>query len=141
MRIWSGAVILALGIGVSCASKSDSAATPPASGGAQAGGGAQTGAQAGGGAGQQAAARLTPMDLEAAMKGIQQNNGGMQKMVKANMLPEAAKNAQELARLFGEVERFFTQNSKPDAVKLAQEGRTGATAVAGAAAAGDQMKA
>jgi cytochrome c556 len=75
------------------------------------------------------------------MKGIATNNGAMQKALKSNALPDAAKNAQELARLFGEVERFWTQHNKPDAVKLAQTGVAGATEVAGAAAAGDQMKA
>ena len=39
------------------------------------------------------------------------------------------------------MERFFTQYNKADAVTLAQTGRTGATDVAAAAAAGDQMKA
>jgi cytochrome c556 len=153
MRIWSGAVILAVGLGVGCANRSDSASTPPAGGAqapppAQAGGGAQTapagGAQAGargGGAGAQAAARVTVEQHEAAMKGIAQANGAMQKNLKGNMLMEAAKDAQQLATLFGEVERFWTQNNKPDAVTLAQTARTGATEVAGAAAAGDQMKA
>jgi cytochrome c556 len=78
---------------------------------------------------------------EAAMKGIAQSNGALQKNLKGNMLMDAAKDAQQLATLFGEVERFWTQNNKPDAVKLAQTARTGATEVAGAAAAGDQAKA
>ena len=160
MRIWSGVVILALGLGVGCANRDDSASAPPAGGAqsggaptAQAGGGAQTaggggqaagGAQAGargGGAGAQAAARMTVEQHEAAMKGIAQANGALQKNLKANMLMDAAKDAQQLATLFAEVERFWTQNNKPDAVKLAQTARTGATEIAGAAAAGDQMKA
>lgn len=153
MRIWSGAVILALGLGVGCANRDDSAAAPPAggapaggaaqtapAGGGQAAGGAAAGARAGG-AGAQAAARVTVEQHEAAMKGIAQANGALQKNLKGNMLMDAAKDAQQLATLFGEVERFWTQNNKPDAVKLAQTARTGATEVAGAAAAGDQAKA
>jgi len=124
MRILSGAVMLTFVIGVACAKTG--AATPAAAAAA---------------AGAQAAARVTVEQHEAAMKGIATNNGAMQKALKSNALPDAAKNAQELARLFAEVERFWTQNNKPDAVKLAQTGVAGATEVAGAAAAGDQMKA
>jgi cytochrome c556 len=76
-----------------------------------------------------------------AMKSIAQANGALQKALKSNALADAGKQAQELATLFGQVERFWQQNNKPDAVKLAQTARTGATEVAGAAAAGDQMKA
>jgi cytochrome c556 len=78
---------------------------------------------------------------EMAMKSISQANGALQKAIKSNALADAGKQAQELATLFGEVERFWQQNNKPDAVTLAQTARTGATEVAGAAAAGDQMKA
>jgi cytochrome c556 len=144
MRISYGAVIvLALAVGAGCASRDDTASTPPAAQ-APAGGGAQPGAGAAGaqaGAGAQAAARVTPEQLEAAMKGIQQTNGAVQKAVKGNMLMEAATNAKQLATLFAEVERFFQQNSKPDAVMLAQTARIGATDTAAAAAAGDQVKA
>lgn len=158
MRIRSGAVILALVFGAACANRADDPATPPAggaqAGGAQAGGGAQAagraggGGQAGGGAqaagragGAGAGAAVTVQQHEAAMKSIAQTNGAMQKALKSNMLADAGKQAQELARLFGEVERFWQQNNVADAVKVAQTARTGATGVAGAAAANDQMKA
>ena len=153
MRIRSGAVILALVFGAACANRADDPATPPAAGGAQTGGGAQAGAAGGqaaggaqaagraGGAGAQAAARVTVEQHEAAMKSIATANGALQKAIKSSALADAGKQAQELATLFGEVERFWQQNNKPDAVKIAQTARTGATEVAGAAAAGDQMKA
>ena len=59
----------------------------------------------------------------------------------ANQLPAASKGAEELAVWFGDVERFWAQNNKPDAVKWAQDARTFATQVADAATAGDAMKA
>jgi cytochrome c556 len=119
-------VVLVAGLSAACSGRSDSAAT---AGSAQ------------GGAGAQAAARMTPEQLEAAMKQIAQHNGALQKSLKANLLPEATKSAQELATQFGEVERFFTQVKAPDAVKLAQTARAGASNAAGAAGAGDATKA
>jgi hypothetical protein len=65
----------------------------------------------------------------------------MQTALKSGALADAAKNAQQLSTLFGDVERFFAQNKKDDAVKLAQTARTGASDVAGAAGAGDATKA
>lgn len=149
MRILCSAVMgLALCAAAACGSRDDTPSTPaaqaPAGGGAQAGaaaGGQAGGAQAQAGAGAQAAARVTEQQLEAAMKSVQQNNGAVQKAVKGNMLMEAATSAKQLAANFAEVERFFEQNKKPDAVKLAQTARSGANDVAAAAAAGDQMKA
>jgi cytochrome c556 len=157
------AVVLAVAVSVSCASKNKtgSASTPssppaPAAGGtATAGGTAPAGAAgstagraqgpatqtASGGAGAQAAARSTPEQLDAAMKQIAQLNGTLQKNIKSNALGDAVKDAQQLATLFGDVERFFAQNKKADAAMLAQTARTGATDTAGAAGAGDQMKA
>jgi cytochrome c556 len=150
---FGGAMVLALSLGVACSNRDDTAATP-AAGGAAAGGAAPAGAAApapapagqpagarGAGAGAQAAARMTPEQLEAAMKSIAQSNGALQKNLKSNMLMEAAKDAQQLATLFGDVERFWTQYDKPDAVKVAQTARASASDAAGAAAAGDQMKA
>ena len=137
MRILSGALALALLVGAGCASKTDTtttsaptapaAATPPAA--------AAPPAPAA------AAARVTPEQLDAAMKTITAANGALGTKLMANDLPGAAKDAQTLATAFAEVERFFTQANKPDAVTLAQTARTGATATAAAAAAGDAMKA
>ena len=145
MRIACGfTVALALVIAVACGGRDDSPATPAANP-PQAGGAAQTApppaaAQAKPPA-PAAAARMTAEQLEATMKNIQQTNGAVQKNVKANMLMEAATSAKQLATLFADVERFFKENNKADAVMVAQTGRNGATEVAAAAAAGDQMKA
>ncbi len=136
MRIGSGAVILALGLGVGCGGGSDTT-TPPAADDAP----VSVGAEAPGGADATAAARVTVAQHEATMKGIAQANGAMQKAVKSNALADAGTQAQELARLFGTVERFWQQHNIPEAVTLAQTGAAGATDVADAAAAGDQMKA
>ena len=127
MRMWTSAVaVLSVSLMVACANRSDTdTASSGSAGGAQAA----------------PAARMTPAQLETTMKGIAQANGSLQKNLKGNMLPEAAKDAQQLATLFGDVERFWTQHNRPDAVKLAQTARTGASGAAGAAGAGDAMKA
>jgi cytochrome c556 len=78
---------------------------------------------------------------EAAMKGIAQSNGALQKNLKSNALPDAAKDAQQLATLFADVARFWTQAKRTDAVQLAQQARSAATDTAAAAGAGDQAKA
>jgi cytochrome c556 len=89
----------------------------------------------------QAPAPVTIEQHEAAMKQIAQANGAMQKLIKANDLAAAGKEAQTLVTQFTLVERFWTQNKKDDAIKLAMTARTGATDVVAATAAGDQMKA
>ena len=91
--------------------------------------------------GAQVAAPVTVEQHEAAMKMIAQTNGALQKNVKGNMLTEATANAEELGKLFAQVEQFWTRNKKDDAIKLAQTARAGALAVATAAKAGDQMAA
>ena len=157
MRIVSGVAVLALTFSVACANKSDTASTPPqapaggatAAGGAAAGGGATAttgstapaGGQRAGGAGAQAAARLTPDDLQARMKVIGPTSGALRMKLMNNQLPDAAKDAQTLATAFGDVERFWQQNNKADAVMWAQTARMAATEAAGAATAGDGMKA
>jgi cytochrome c556 len=118
MRILSGIVVLALGFSVGCATTSTTGA-------------------GGGGASQ---ARMTEADYDALMKKVGPTNGAMRKKIMGNMLADAAKDAQTLATLFGDVERFWTQQNKTDAMKWAAEARMFATSTAGAAAAGDQMK-
>ena len=88
-----------------------------------------------------AQAPVTVEQHEAAMKQIAAANGALQKNIKANMLTEAAANAEELGKLFAQVEQFWTRNKKDDAIKLAQTARAGAMEVAAAAKAGDQAKA
>lgn len=156
MRIVSGVAIVALVLSVACGSKSGTANTTPQpapAGGAQAGGARAGGAPAGGaaaggaaaprsgGPGAQAAARMTTEQLSAAMKTIASTAAALRMKLMNNQLPDAAKDAQTLAMTFGDVERFWQQNNKPDAVMLAQTARQGATDAAGAAAAGDAMKA
>ena len=75
------------------------------------------------------------------MKQIAQANGGLQKAIKSNDLPGAVTLAETLSTQFATVEQFWTQRNKPDAVKLAQTARQGATDTVAAAKAGDQMKA
>ena len=155
MRIFGGgAMLLAFALGVACANRDDTASTP-AGGGAQAGGVQAGGAAAGAagappaqpagargtGAATQAVAKMAPEQLDAAMKSIQQSVGSLQKNLKGNMLMEAAKDGQQLATLFGDVERFWQQHNVDEAVKLSQTARAAATDAAAAAAAGDQMKA
>jgi hypothetical protein len=131
MRL-SAVAILALMCAAACANKSTTASTPAGSG---------PGAQTSGTAGQQAAARLTPADLQARMRIIGPTSGTLRMKLMANQLPDAAKDAQTLATAFADVERFWAQNNKMDAVMWAQQARMGAQEAAGAATAGDAMKA
>ena len=84
---------------------------------------------------------VTPEQLEAHMKTISSTQTSLRAKMKENQLAEAAKDAQTLVTTFGEVEKFFAQRSKADAVGFSQLGKTGATAVAAALTAGDAAKA
>jgi cytochrome c556 len=112
MRFLSGAIVVTLGLGVVCA-------------------GVTVAAQG----------QVTIAQNEAAMKQIGQSNGAMQKLIKANDLAAAQKEAETLVTQFTLVERFFTQHKKDDAMKLAATARQGATDVVAAIKASDQMKA
>ena len=103
--------------------------------------GAATAPQGGRGAGPQAAARMTPEQLDAAMKIINTTNATLGMKLTSNDLPGAAKDAQTLASTFADVERFWAQANKADAVKLAQQARMAASESAAAATTGDGMKA
>jgi cytochrome c556 len=117
MRILSGVVVLALGLSIAVTST------------------------AAGGGGAAAQGRMTEADYDALMKKVGPTNGAMRKQIMGNMLPDAAKSAQTLATLFGDVERFWTQHKVKDAMMWAGDARKYATETAGAAATGDQMKA
>ena len=122
--------LLSLAFLVSCAQKT----TPPAS--------AQSGANAvSNGSGAQAAARLTVADLDARMKTVGTALGALRMKLMTDALGDAAKDAQTLAVTFGEVERFFQQRNRVDAVTWAQQARKSAQEAAGAATAGDRAKA
>jgi hypothetical protein len=86
-------------------------------------------------------AALTQDKFPAAMKTVQATAGSLRMKLMMNQLPDAAKDAQTLATTFGDVEKFFASKNKMDAVGWAQAASKGFTAVAGAAAAGDAMKA
>lgn len=92
-------------------------------------------------AGVQAAARITVEQHEGFMKTISSANAAIGKKMMNNELADAAKDAQQLATTFGEVEKFWSQNKKDDGVMWAQQGRQAATDLAGALAAGDAAKA
>ena len=93
------------------------------------------------GIGAQAPARITESDYDALMKKVGPTNGAMRMKLMNGQLKEAATDAQALASLFADVERFWTQHKKEDAVKWSADARSNASEVAGAAAAGDGMKA
>ena len=67
--------------------------------------------------------------------------GTLRTRLASNQLDDAEKDAQTIATAFSDVERFFQQYNKGDAVGFAQQARTGAYNVAAAAAARDTMKA
>lgn len=91
--------------------------------------------------GAQGPEQLTVQDYDARMKNIGRIYPAMQKHLMAKQAAEAAKQAQEIAVLFGDVERFWAQHKKPDAVKLAQQARMLATEASAAASSGDLAKA
>jgi len=132
MRMICAIVILALVSSAACAGRTDTATTSTGTGATAS---ASSGAEA------QAATRLTPQDLESRMKDIGTTFPAMRMHIMANQLDDAAKEAEQLAVWFGDVERFWAQQSKADAVKWAQEARTVATEVAAASTAKDAMKA
>jgi hypothetical protein len=84
---------------------------------------------------------MTAAQLQAAMKTISTANGALGMKLMSNDLPGAAKDAETLATAFADVERFWAQANKADAVKLAQQARMAASDVAAAATTGDAMKA
>ena len=116
MRMLTGVVVLALGFSIGCAGRTSTTA-------------------GGGGGGAATQARMTEADYDAIMKKVGPTNGGMRKAIMSNQLADAGKNAQQLAMLFGDVERF-EQYKVMDAAKIAAEARRNATETAGAAAGG-----
>lgn len=122
-----GMVVLGLGLCAGCASRSTNqpATTPRAA--------PTTSAQA--------PAQMTPQDLQARMKNIGPTSASLRMHLMNGMTAEAAKEAQQMAFWFGDVERFWLENKKADAAKFAATARMYATEAAGAATAGDAMKA
>jgi hypothetical protein len=88
-----------------------------------------------------AAVRLTAADLQDRMQKIGSAAASAQMHLMEKRLMDTAKEAQDVATLLGDVEKFWAQNNRPDAVAWAQQARQAATQLAGTAAAGDAMKA
>jgi cytochrome c556 len=85
--------------------------------------------------------RMNATDLEQLMQKIGPAYQTLRKTLQASDTAEAGKQAQQLAELFGGVEKFWMQHNRPDAVKWAGEARTNASEAAGTAAAGSAAKA
>ena len=160
MRILSSAVILAVALCVGCGEKSTTpTTTPPAqpapaaaapaapapapaarAGGAPAAA-APAPAAAAGRQGGRGGAQVTIEQHSAAMKQIAQAAAAAGKALTGADSATATTNIQTIATQFATIETFYTQRNKPDAVKLAQQARTGANDALAALKAGDTMKA
>jgi len=88
-----------------------------------------------------AAARLTPEDLDALMKKIDDVYHSAKGASRSGRTQDVGTRAGELAELFGDVEKFWAQQNVPRAVRLAEQARTSATEAAGHAAAGNLSRA
>jgi TolA-binding protein len=86
-------------------------------------------------------ARMDEPYLQERMTRIGPSYESLGKSLQNNQMEAAAKQGEQLAQWFGEVEKFWTYHRQGDAVKWAQEARTRASDAAGAAAAGDATKA
>lgn len=89
----------------------------------------------------QAVKPMSPQDLENRMKDIGTAFPAMRTHLMEGTLPDAVDDAEKLATLFADVERFWAQNKRTDAVQWAQNARTLAIETAAAATAGDAAKA
>ena len=83
---------------------------------------------------QQAAAKMTEQDYEAIMKKVGPTYASMRKNLNAGEVANTAKDAPQLAELFGQAEKFWAQYNRQDAVKWARAARTYATEIASAMA-------
>jgi cytochrome c556 len=88
-----------------------------------------------GSAPQQPAAKMTAEDYDAIMKKVGPVFASMRKNLEGEGdAINAGKEAQQLAELFGDAEKFWKQHDKQDAVKWAQNARASATEIASAIA-------
>ena len=126
MRTIWGIVLLILVVTVACAGRTA----------APAGGAAKPNSP-----GAQAAARLTAQAYDGFEKKIATTFPALEKHLAAGQAPEAVMDAEQLAIMFGDIEQFWAQNNKANAVTWAQEAARFATQIAGAATAGDVAKA
>lgn len=130
----STAAVLTLSAG--SANRSDASDHAPGSGRTAAPGTATTGT-AEGWLPQQAPAKLTEQDYEAIMKKVGPTYVSMRKNLEGGEVTVAAKEAQQLAELFGEAEKFWAQYNTRDAVNWAQRARAYATEISSAVAAAE----
>lgn len=130
----STAVVMTLSAG--CANRSAAPGNTLGSAGTAAPGTATTDT-AGGSPSQQAAAKMNERDYEAIMKKVGPTYVSMRKNLDGGEVTKSAAEAQQLAGLFGEAEKFWAQYNRRDAVKWAQKARTYATEIAGAVAAAE----
>jgi len=93
------------------------------------------------GAGAQQVAKITVETHEGYMKTLTTANAALGKKIMSSDLAGAAKDAQQIATILGDIEKFWAQNNKQDGVTWAQQGRQAATEMAGALGAGDAVKA
>jgi hypothetical protein len=84
---------------------------------------------------------LTVEEYDALERRIGDAFATFERHVMAREGADAAEEATMLAVALGEVERFWAQHRRADAVKWAQDARSAATEAAGAATAGDFAKA
>jgi cytochrome c556 len=87
------------------------------------------------------AGRITVATHEGYMKTLSSTNTALAAKVKVGDLAGAAKDAQQIAATFGDIEKFWTENKKTDAVTWAQQGKQSASDAAAALSAGDATKA
>lgn len=83
---------------------------------------------------------LTPADLQARMTTIQGALGAVHMKLAENRVTDAAVDAQVLATTFADVERFWSQHRRDDAIRWARRARSDAAAMTAAAAANDGRK-
>ncbi|HEY6359589.1 MAG TPA: hypothetical protein VIX63_00725, partial [Vicinamibacterales bacterium] len=108
MRILTGILVLTLGLSIGFATTSSNASAA-------------------------VQAKMTEADYDAIMKKVGPTNGAMQKALKSGALADGAKGAQQLAMLFVDVERFWTQYKIKDAMMWAAEAQKYAKQAAAAA--------
>jgi cytochrome c556 len=137
MRVGCAIAGIGLVISAACGTKADDGSTRSD----QRNDTAAAPAVAGRGAGAEAAAQLTATDLDELMKKIGTGTTALDKQLMDNRLTDAATEAQRLGLWLGDVERFWAQNGKADAVAWTQAARRAATDAAGAAAGGDATSA
>jgi cytochrome c556 len=87
------------------------------------------------GSGSKAAKKMTEQDYRAIMKKVGPTYASMRKNLDSGDFTKPQAEARQLAGLFGEVEKFWAQHNRPDAVKWAHQARSYATQVGGAVAA------